>query len=175
VGGVALTVPVDPLKPYDGIEGRGLIGHSSTPTFRHHFDFSDGAMIKRPTFHGEHAHLRYGPDPGDTPWQQFSPSRPRRQLPKRQPAFSRFVITKESAYLFLPGITGLAYISWCEMIPLRHRNGDPQTCGLFVLRLLAQLGSAMSADAAIWDHSSPGSICPQVHQRRHRLTLRGSG
>ena len=103
--------PFNPQQPNDGIE-RGLIGYFINADFFNQFQFLMSQWMNTDNFVGG---MISGVDPIDRSQQSHhpasSPSRLPRPVPSRSSGFARFVITRGSAYCFLPSVTGLRYIA----------------------------------------------------------------
>jgi deferrochelatase/peroxidase EfeB len=103
--------PFNPQKPDDGIE-RGLIGYFINADFLNQFQFLMSQWLNTDNFAGG---MISGVDPligASSPSSSVfsiptSPNPP----PNKVSGFARFVITRGSAYCFLPSITGLRYVA----------------------------------------------------------------
>jgi deferrochelatase/peroxidase EfeB len=102
--------PFNPQQPNDGIE-RGLIGYFINADFANQFQFLMTHWMNASNFVGG---MISGVDPivgANSPTSSVFtlPTSPTSSV--KVSGFERFVITRGSAYCFLPGITGLRYIA----------------------------------------------------------------
>jgi deferrochelatase/peroxidase EfeB len=102
--------PFDPQQPNDGIE-RGLIGYFINADFANQFQFLMSQWMNTSNFVGG---MISGADPIVGANSQSSsdfalPTSPTGSV--KVSGFERFVVTRGSAYCFLPSVTGLRYIA----------------------------------------------------------------
>ena len=101
--------PLNPRRPDDGIE-RGLIGYFINADFANQFQFLMSQWLNTSNFVGG---MISGLDPlvgaNNSSSSVFTlPTSPTSSV--KLNGFERFVITRGSAYCFLPSVTGLRYI-----------------------------------------------------------------
>jgi hypothetical protein len=99
--------PFNPEQPDDGIE-RGLIGYFINADFGQQFQFLMSQWLNTSDFAGGMSGL--DPIMGDNNPSSSVFTLPTSTGPIQVKGFERFVITRGSAYCFLPSVTALRYI-----------------------------------------------------------------